>query len=431
MTSPAGTSSSAKHLEIPEISITTSTSNLNAEFELQPTSQLQNTADDSLNPPLSPPSVFIEGESPMTPRGATLHARALSEPKADPRLLSPLLPPILRPSTSPPPSPPSDQGSMAISPRSPSPSDQGSFVTPPSPSPSDQGSILTIPPSPTLSSHSSVHFQPTTISLRDNQPGSGLTSLKMLSPEAAHHHRRRASRGSHNSSVDESAEETELDSSQHLPLTPIGSHSRADSASMNTSASPTTTAVGTMSVHDLDFRRNSKSQRNSTDTSAGNDLREGKGKESVKVNGIQPISEENMDPSPFNFNPSQLASLVDPKNLNLLAELGGVNGLIKGLGTNLHEGLSLSSLGQLPDLKADHVVDDGGGRDGKAGASYPQDKSTSKDPFKGTLEDRKHVYGTNILPARRSKPLLLLMWLAFKDKVLVCIVIVLTTFAEV
>ena len=436
MASSVDAPSISKRPEIPEISITTSTSNLNADIVLEPTSQLKNEADDSFVLPPSPPSLVIDGEDAMSPRGMTLHTRSPSEPRADPKLLSPLLTPILRPSTPPPSSPsPSDQGLFAtIPPPSPSPSDQGSIVTfsPPSPSPSDHGSILTIPPSPTLSSHSSVHFQqPTTLSLRDNQPGSGLTSLKMLSPETAYNHRRRPSRASHTASVDESVAETELDSSQHLPLTPIGSYSKADNVSINTTSSPTTTAVGTMSVHAFESKGTSRSHRDSTETSVDElrGMKSNKGKEPANMSEITHIPEENMDPSPFYFNPSRLASLVDPKSLNSLTELGGVNGLIKGLGTNMHDGLSLSSLGQLPDLKADHVVDDGGGGDSQGWVTPSQD-ITARDAFAAALEDRKRIYGTNILPARRSKSLLLLMWLAFKDKVLVCIVIVLIGLSE-
>ncbi|KAF8591205.1 calcium-translocating P-type ATPase [Ramaria rubella] len=105
-----------------------------------------------------------------------------------------------------------------------------------------------------------------------------------------------------------------------------------------------------------------------------------------KLNATDPLPTEDVDPTPFEFQPSRLASLVDPKSLESLRELGGVDGLIKGLGTHIYDGLSEASLG---------------------------------DDTHASIEDRKRVYGLNILPARRSKSLLLLMWLAFKDKVLV------------
>ena len=385
---PAADSLPMKRPAIPEISITTSTSNLHADSEGEPANQPQDTVDD-LTPP---PSVSVSGESPLSPRSHFFHTRSPSEPKADPKLLSPILPPILRPSTPP----------------------------PNSPSPSDNGSTSTNPPSPTLSAHSSVHFrQPTTISLRDNHPGSGLTSLNMLSPDTARQHRRRGSSASH-TTVDESTEGTELDSNQHLPLTPIGSSTRGDGASMNTAASPTMTAVETMydSIHEAKHMSSQGDTEPTTTHDESKGSQNSKGVEIPKVNERDPIPENDMDPTPFDFNALQLASLVDPKNLDSLTQMGGIDGLIKGLGTHVHHGLSLLSLGQKPSSKADHPVKDGG--DGDVVVLHNTD-SSQDDPSKATPEDRKRVYGVNTLPARRTKSLLLLMWLAFKDKVLVCL----------
>ena len=47
-------------------------------------------------------------------------------------------------------------------------------------------------------------------------------------------------------------------------------------------------------------------------------------------------------------------------------------------------------------------------RDGKGGEA-----------FSASLEDRRRVFGENVLPSRKTKSLLSLMWLALKDKVLV------------
>jgi Ca2+-transporting ATPase len=54
---------------------------------------------------------------------------------------------------------------------------------------------------------------------------------------------------------------------------------------------------------------------------------------------------------------------------------------------------------------------------GQTVTATPQDE----DPLasKATIEDRKRVYGENVLPTRASKSLLQLMWMALKDKVLV------------
>ncbi|KAF8517670.1 E1-E2 ATPase-domain-containing protein, partial [Hysterangium stoloniferum] len=104
-----------------------------------------------------------------------------------------------------------------------------------------------------------------------------------------------------------------------------------------------------------------------------------------------PFPEEDIDPTPFPFNPWKLASLVDPKSLEALQDIGGVDALIKGLGTDAKHGLS------------EHIR-----------------TSPFKDaPYTATVQDRRRVYGENVLPAQRSKSLLLLMWLTLKNKVLV------------
>lgn len=82
--------------------------------------------------------------------------------------------------------------------------------------------------------------------------------------------------------------------------------------------------------------------------------------------------------------PSTLNHLIDPKNLNHLTDLGGEEGLVAGLHSDKHHGLS------------------------------------EKSAATGTsLEDRKRVYGENKIPQRPPKSLLALMWAAFQDKVLV------------
>ena len=113
---------------------------------------------------------------------------------------------------------------------------------------------------------------------------------------------------------------------------------------------------------------------------------------------INPL-DDHTDPTPFAFKPYALAALVDPKSLKDLDTMGGLEGLCAGLGTNPSKGLSPHSLGE-------------GAGDGE--------KSGGEGAFAAPLPDRQRVYGTNSLPTRRSKSLLQLMWLALKDKVLVC-----------
>lgn len=46
------------------------------------------------------------------------------------------------------------------------------------------------------------------------------------------------------------------------------------------------------------------------------------------------------DPSnPFAFTATQLSALVDPKNIQLLSQYGGLDGVARGLHANTHQGL--------------------------------------------------------------------------------------------
>lgn len=107
------------------------------------------------------------------------------------------------------------------------------------------------------------------------------------------------------------------------------------------------------------------------------------------------------DPTPFFQKPLVLASLVDPKNLEDLEAIGGVDGLLHGLGVDGTRGLN-----------ADGSPSAGGG----AGPGMMDAQ------FKASAEDRKRVYGDNVLPTKKTKSLLQLMWMACKDKVLVSII---------
>lgn len=92
--------------------------------------------------------------------------------------------------------------------------------------------------------------------------------------------------------------------------------------------------------------------------------------------------------------PSVLNGLIDPKSLPNLESMGGDKALLEKLHTNPEMGLSEKDL--------------------QAGA---------------TIEDRKRVYGENKLPARKSKTLLQLMWIAYQDKLLVSAIFIYVSYA--
>ena len=102
------------------------------------------------------------------------------------------------------------------------------------------------------------------------------------------------------------------------------------------------------------------------------------------------------NPAPFQFKPGQLCSLIDPENVEELRSMGGLSGLLAGLGTSKDSGL-------VPDTVAQANGD--------------------AHRVNATIADRERVYGRNLLPERKSKSLLTLMWLALQDRILILLII--------
>ncbi len=281
--------------------------------------------------------------------------------------------------------------------------------------PSDMSDVSSVPPSPTLSSSSGPY--PTTLVLRENQPEVRFKP-KLLSPDSPIHNRK-ASIGTLTSSnegtfVEEYRSET-------FALAPVHIAPRST----------------TRRVHPL--VKGSESAPLEKEEEADKPKEKGKRKKKSKkdkkeaeVTGHREELEQdaNSDPTPFRFKPYELAHMLDPKNLDTLGGIGGTSGLLRGLGSD-----SVLGLGSSPGH--------GDGRPG-AGESAPQRHNPEKEvpattltvlrdvrsthasdiyneaAFAASLDDRRRVYGPNILPERRSKSLLQLVWIALKDKVLVC-----------
>ncbi|WFD42191.1 P-type Ca(2+) transporter [Malassezia psittaci] len=102
------------------------------------------------------------------------------------------------------------------------------------------------------------------------------------------------------------------------------------------------------------------------------------------------------DPAPFRFKAGQLCSLVDPENVDELKAMGGLDGLMKGLGTDGENGLT----------------------DDESSSKTRTESSSSP-----SIRDRERVYGRNVLPERKSKSLLTLMWLALQDRILILLIV--------
>ncbi|KAL6301353.1 calcium-translocating P-type ATPase [Sparassis latifolia] len=207
-----------------------------------------------------------------------------------------------------------------------------------------------------------------------------------------------------------------------------------------------------------------------------------------------------IDPAPFAFKPYALASLVDPKNMPALQDMGGLHALLRGLGThakfgldaralqhashehehahwherhasertedtatsragliapqtqkaqddrpgagigaglgasqrhdrNTRAGIGVGETDAVPGIVVTAPASEGGsplaspaavddGASTRCGDEEPEGKGDEK-AYTVPIDERRRVYGVNVLPTRKTKSLLQLMWLAMKDKVLV------------
>ncbi|KAF7374979.1 Calcium-transporting ATPase [Mycena sanguinolenta] len=274
-----------------------------------------------------------------------------------------------------------------LSPHSPAAGPRGSLDVPSSPTYVDDGaSINTVPPSPTLSSHSSVHFQPTSLALRDNKPE--LRSPSLLSPLDGNRntHQRKGSNATFATTVSDA---TEADPS-----------SRPEEELRHVKSNTTSfTHVGSRSA--------SRAKRDTTDSDTATALSE---KNMKRKQGVGPEEHaelaEDADPTPFRFRANILAMMLDPKNLEILEHMGGVDGLLDGLGVTSDTGLGMSGHGDGrpgAGVGVSHRHDPEKGDETVPAITFTDPeggKSTnwnSSGAFATSLDDRRHIYGENVL----------------------------------
>jgi Ca2+-transporting ATPase len=120
--------------------------------------------------------------------------------------------------------------------------------------------------------------------------------------------------------------------------------------------------------------------------------------------------------SKFAFSPGQLNKMINPKSLAAFAALGGLEGLVHGLRSDLNTGLSLdetSLRGRVIVEGVSHqLFDDMPNHD--APASRAEDV-----PY----FDRIRVFGKNRLPDQKTIGFFKLFWIAYKDKIIILLTI--------
>ncbi|KAI9359073.1 PMCA-type calcium-translocating P-type ATPase [Pilaira anomala] len=156
----------------------------------------------------------------------------------------------------------------------------------------------------------------------------------------------------------------------------------------------------------------------------------------IKIDVRENLRAHNDPSNPFAFVPDQLSALMDPKNLPLLRAFGGLEGLARGLQVDLQSGLTPNapkhqniSLNQVLKEKDDSVYVEeiefkrtptvhSLGRQ----LTHRTDATVSA-PDASAFPQRKHAFGSNILPESQSKTIFQLMWIAFQDKTLILLAI--------
>ncbi|RPA85866.1 calcium-translocating P-type ATPase [Ascobolus immersus RN42] len=123
----------------------------------------------------------------------------------------------------------------------------------------------------------------------------------------------------------------------------------------------------------------------------------------------------------FAFTPGHLDKMFQPKSLAALKAMGGIEGLEKGLQTDIKAGLSVDE-GALSTRVA---FADATGREDENKALYADvaegqtaGHSHHHSDSDGFI-DRRRVFGVNRLPERAGKTIFQLMWIAFNDKILI------------
>ncbi|OLN87254.1 Calcium-transporting ATPase 2-like protein 3 [Colletotrichum chlorophyti] len=129
-----------------------------------------------------------------------------------------------------------------------------------------------------------------------------------------------------------------------------------------------------------------------------------------------------VDNNPFAYTPGQVSKLINPKSLDAFVAVGGLTGLEKGLRTDRRAGLSLDESRFDGAISFEEAV--AAGRKLQSSSeplptdALQQDAIQHDGAGKG-FDDRKRVFGQNVLPERKSLSLLQLAWIAMKDKVLI------------
>ncbi|KAF9889946.1 plasma membrane calcium [Aspergillus nanangensis] len=121
----------------------------------------------------------------------------------------------------------------------------------------------------------------------------------------------------------------------------------------------------------------------------------------------------------FAFSPGQLNKMLNPKSLAAYQALGGVQGLGRGLRTDLTSGLSVDETYLEGKISFEEAT--------SAGPTTTKQHTpvldTSSAGSDMQFQDRIRIFKQNRLPARKSTGFLKLLWMAYDDKIIILLTI--------
>lgn len=134
-----------------------------------------------------------------------------------------------------------------------------------------------------------------------------------------------------------------------------------------------------------------------------------------------------VDDNRFAFSPGQLNKMQNPKSLAAYYALGGLQGLERGLRTDISAGLSIDENRLGGTIAFQQVAPSLDKEQASASKPRPETTPTSAAPASSgdgqPFEDRVRVFSQNRLPARKSAGFFKLFWIAYNDKIIILLTI--------
>ncbi|KEF50827.1 calcium-translocating P-type ATPase, PMCA-type [Exophiala aquamarina CBS 119918] len=128
--------------------------------------------------------------------------------------------------------------------------------------------------------------------------------------------------------------------------------------------------------------------------------------------------------NPFAFSPGMLSKLTNPKSLSAFKAVGGLQGLEKGLRTSRTAGLSMDETRLDGHVSFDDAASAASRKAAFSDVPLPRHTThASVHKVKDQFEDRIRVFRDNRLPERKPDGLLVLIWRAYNDKILILLTI--------